>query len=73
LAAQQPGRSQRAQQSERIRRIGVLHTPAVDDPEGQVRNAAFLQALKQFGWTDDGNVRIETRWAAGDPNAFADF
>jgi|SRR5690349_9707645 putative ABC transport system substrate-binding protein len=56
----------RAQQTERMRSIGMLHTPAADDPEGQVRNAAFLQGLEQFGWTEGGNVRIETRWAAGD-------
>jgi hypothetical protein len=50
----------RAQQPGSVRRIGVLHTPAADDPQGQVRNAAFLQGLAQFGWTDGGNVRIET-------------
>jgi putative tryptophan/tyrosine transport system substrate-binding protein len=58
--------SARAQQGERLRRIGVLHTPAADDPEGQARNAAFLQGLTQLGWTDGRNVQIETRWAAGD-------
>src|SRR5262249_49659572 len=56
----------RAQQAERMRSIGVLHTPAADDPEGQARNAAFLQGLTQFGWTDGRNVQIATRWAAGD-------
>jgi putative tryptophan/tyrosine transport system substrate-binding protein len=56
----------RAQQPERIRRIGVLHTPAADDSEGQVRSAAFLQGLQQLGWTDGRNVRIDTRWAAAD-------
>src|SRR6266516_6969763 len=56
----------RAQQPERMRRIGVLHTPAADDPVGQARNAAFLQGLQQFGWTDGRNVRIDTRWSAGD-------
>jgi ABC-type uncharacterized transport system substrate-binding protein len=56
----------RAQQPERMRRIGVLHTPAADDPVGQARNAAFLQGLGQLGWTDGRNVRIETRWPAGD-------
>jgi hypothetical protein len=56
----------RAQQAEQMRRIGVLHTPAVDDPDGQTRNAAFLQGLQQFGWTDGRNVRIDTRWSAGD-------
>jgi len=56
----------RGQQPEGMRRIGVLHTTASDDPEGKARNAAFVQGLAQFGWTDGGNVRIETRWAAGD-------
>src|SRR5262245_12005441 len=63
----------RAQQGDKVRRIGVLHTPAADDPEGQVRNAAFLQGLEQFGWTDGGNVRIETRWAAGDADRIRRF
>ena len=56
----------RAQPPERIRRIGVLHTPAADDSEGQARSAAFLQGVQQLGWTDGRNVRIDTRWAAGD-------
>jgi putative tryptophan/tyrosine transport system substrate-binding protein len=56
----------RAQQSERMRRVGVLHTPAADDPEGQARSAAFLQRLQQLGWTDGRNMRIDSRWAAGD-------
>ena len=56
----------RAQQGERMRRVGVLHTPAVDDPDGQARDAAFLQELHQFGWTDGRNVQIDTQWSAGD-------
>ena len=56
----------RAQRPERMRRIGVLHTPAAEDSEGQARSAAFLQGLQQLGWTDGRNVRIDTRWAAGD-------
>src|SRR6266567_7657077 len=56
-------RAARAQQAERVRRIGVLMNTAADDPEGQARNAAFVQALRQFGWTDDRNGRIETRWS----------
>ena len=55
----------RAQQAERMRRIGVLMTTAADDPEGQARLAAFVQGLQQLGWTDGRNVRIDTRWAAG--------
>ena len=49
----------RAQQAERMRRIGVLMPLAADDPEGQARIAAFLQGLQQLGWTDGRNVRIE--------------
>ena len=59
----------RAQQAERMRRIGVLMTTAADDPEGQARLAAFVQGLQQLGWTDGRNVRIDTRWAAGDADA----
>ena len=53
----------RAQQPERMRRVGVLMGPAVDDPEGQARIAAFLQRLQQLGWTEGRNVQIDTRWA----------
>jgi putative tryptophan/tyrosine transport system substrate-binding protein len=56
----------RAQQGERMRRIGVLMSLTADDPEGQVRLTAFLQGLQQLGWTDGRNVRIDTRWGAGD-------
>ena len=42
------------------------HEPAENDPEGQARNAAFLQGLQQLGWTDGRNVRIEYRWTLGD-------
>ena len=56
----------RAQQTDRMRRIGVLLGVAADDPEGQARLAAFLQALQQLGWTDGRNVQILTRWADGD-------
>jgi putative ABC transport system substrate-binding protein len=55
----------RAQQPDRMRRIGVLMSLAADDPQGQARLAAFLQALQQLGWTDGRNVQIDTRWAAG--------
>src|SRR5262249_8886191 len=54
----------RAQQGERMRRIGVLMTTAADDAEGQARIAAFLQGLQQSGWTVGGNVRIDIRYGA---------
>ena len=55
----------RAQQRERIRRIGSL-TGIADDPIMQPRLAAFLQALRQLGWTDGDNVRVDYRWGGGD-------
>ena len=55
-----------AQQGERMRRVGILTNLAENDPEGQARIAAFLQALAQLGWTDGHNVRIDIHWTAGD-------
>jgi putative ABC transport system substrate-binding protein len=60
----------RAQQGERVRRIGVLMNLGSDDAEGQARNAAFLQGLQELGWTVGRNVRIEYRWGAGDAELF---
>src|SRR5215467_15740238 len=60
----------RAQQPDRMRRIGVLMALAADDPAGQARFVAFVQALQELGWTDGRNVRIDTRWAAGDAERF---
>jgi ABC-type uncharacterized transport system substrate-binding protein len=60
----------RAQQGERVRRIGVLMHLAEDDPSGQARLAVFKQGLQQAGWVDGRNVRIDTRWAAGDADHF---
>jgi putative ABC transport system substrate-binding protein len=56
----------RAQQSERMRRIGSLRNLRADDPEAQARNAAFLQELAQRGWIVGRNVQIDSRWSAGD-------
>jgi putative ABC transport system substrate-binding protein len=54
-----------AQQGERMRRIGVLMGPAANDPTAQTRVIAFVQGLQQSGWTVGHNVRIDTRWSAG--------
>src|SRR6516225_6949564 len=56
----------RAQQGERMRRIGVLTNLAENDPEGQVRHAAFLKGLQQLGWLEGRNLRVESRWTGGD-------
>jgi putative tryptophan/tyrosine transport system substrate-binding protein len=56
----------RAQQTEQLRRIGVLMNRAADDPDGQARVAAFQQALQQLGWSDGRNVRVDTRWGEDD-------
>jgi hypothetical protein len=57
----------RAQQAERMWRIGVLTSGATaDDPDGRVRTSAFLQGLQQSGWIDGRNIRIDYRWGAGD-------
>ena len=55
----------RAQQGERMRRIGVLMPLAADDAIAQARNAAFLQGLQQSGWTIGQNIQIEYRWSGG--------
>jgi putative ABC transport system substrate-binding protein len=56
----------RAQQSARMRRIGVLLFQPADDPEAHARNAAFLQGLQEAGWAVGRNMRIDIRWGVGD-------
>ena len=58
----------RAQQSGRMRRIGVLMNLTADDPEAPGRVAAFAQGLGELGWTIGRNVRIDYRWGANDPD-----
>jgi putative ABC transport system substrate-binding protein len=55
----------RAQQPERIRRIGVLMNLAADDPDASARVAALAQGLQELGWTVGRNLRIDYRWGAG--------
>src|SRR5262249_37544692 len=62
----------RAQQPERMRSIGVLMSIA-PDREGQACLTAFLQALQGLGWTEGLNVRIETRWGAGNLETIRKF
>ena len=60
----------RAQQPSQMRRIGMLTGFSSDDPGGQARLTAFAQGLQQLGWTVGRNVRIETRWGAGDAERY---
>ena len=59
-------RAARAQQADRVRRVGVLMSRAAGDPEEQARFAGFLQGLQKLDWTDGRNVRIDARWPVGD-------
>jgi putative ABC transport system substrate-binding protein len=60
----------RAQQSQRMRRIGVLVSAVEGDPRGLEYVTAFAQGLAELGWTVGRNVRIEYRWGAGDLDRF---
>src|SRR5262245_63081325 len=57
----------RAQQGERMRRIGVVSTLQEDDPESVARRAVFEQAMQALGWTPGRNLRIDYRWTGYDP------
>jgi putative tryptophan/tyrosine transport system substrate-binding protein len=61
----------RAQQPDRVRRIGVLQAINESDPEGQLRKAPFVRGLQKLGWTEGANVMIDYRWGATTPTAFA--
>jgi len=56
----------RAQQADRVARIGVLLNLAPDDPETRARLAAFLQTLQELGWSEGRNLQIDYRWGTGD-------
>ena len=57
----------RAQQPERVRRIGVMISLAESDPEAQANAAALREELQQLGWTEGRNIRTDYRWGVGDP------
>jgi putative tryptophan/tyrosine transport system substrate-binding protein len=63
----------RAQQRERLRRIGVLLPGAEGDPIGQDLIPAFRQGLRDLGWTEGRNLRIDYRWTAGDPELYRKY
>src|SRR5262245_43909127 len=59
-----------AQQTEQVRRIGVLTSDAEDDPEVKARLVAFRQGFERLGWSLDRNVRIDYRFAANNPDRY---
>jgi ABC-type uncharacterized transport system substrate-binding protein len=63
----------RAQQSDRMRRIGVLTNLAADDADSPARVAAFAKRLQELGWTSGRNILIDYRWSGGDPNLVRRF
>src|SRR5262245_17466545 len=58
----------RAQQGERMRRIGVLVPLVEDDTFAKEQVGTFVTALRQMGWIDGRNVRIDIRWAGPNPS-----
>jgi putative ABC transport system substrate-binding protein len=62
-----------AQQPDRVRRIGVLMYVSINDPIGRSDIATFQQTLRELGWIDGHNVKIDYRWGAGDPNRFRTY
>jgi putative tryptophan/tyrosine transport system substrate-binding protein len=63
----------RAQQNERMRRIGVLMNTSAEDPLGQAASAAFAQGLQKLGWEVGNNIRLDYRWGAGDTEHFRKY
>src|SRR5215210_9288017 len=63
----------RAQQPERMRRIGVLMDFSQGDPESEGRVVAFLEGLQELGWTEGRNVRIDYRWGAGNADTIRKY
>jgi putative ABC transport system substrate-binding protein len=56
----------RAQQPDRLRRIGVLMGTAESDPDQKAMVSVFTRALEDLGWKEGANIRIDRRWAASD-------
>src|SRR5262245_59010036 len=63
----------RAQQPNRMRRIGVLTPYPAEDAEAQARLTAFAQGLAQTGWTVGQNIRIDYRWGDGKPDTMRKY
>ena len=57
-----------AQQSDRLRRVGILMGFGENDSEGILWLSSFIRTFRELGWTDGRNVRLEIRWGASDLN-----
>jgi putative ABC transport system substrate-binding protein len=62
-----------AQETNQMRRLGILVSVAADDPDGKARVGALVEGLQQLGWTDGRNVQIEYRWAAGSASDLREY
>ena len=60
----------RGQPGERMRRVGVLMNVGESDAQGRARLAAFVQKMKELGWSEGRNARLDIRWGAGDAELF---
>ena len=63
----------RAQQGERVRRIGVLLSLEESDPEGKAQLSGFTQGLAELGWIEGRYLRMEVRWGGGDVDRIRTF
>src|SRR5262249_40524257 len=63
----------RAQQSARIRRIGMLASTAANDPEGLERHTVFVRTLEQLGWVEGRNVQFDLRWTGGNADLYRKY
>jgi putative tryptophan/tyrosine transport system substrate-binding protein len=63
----------RAQQHDRLRRLGVLEGNRANDPQAQANAAALVQGLAALNWKEGDNLRIDWRWGGGDPALFARY
>src|ERR1700724_1830373 len=63
----------RAQQAERVRRVGFLLGLNENDPEAHARVAAFREGLDKLGWTEARNIQIDYRFAGGDPERVSSY
>ena len=65
--------SARAQQPDRMRRVGVIMNLNAEDPEAPIRVGALRSGLQQLGWTEGHNLRFDFRWSGGDLSLYRQY